>query len=190
VVRRRQRPRRAERGPGFIRCYGLLWNVAEIDWTRSPGKRFRLLGRRGIHRGTLQVCDFRQQRGIYVLYKRNRPYYVGITTRAPIGDRLKTHLMDERKPGWNRFSWYGFRAVLDDMTLSDGTHELEELPEWFSIQSDATIEDLEALLIRCVGTQRPHGWNSHRERFSPGTEQWAQIMRRDVDKVLARLEPS
>src|SRR4051794_19695110 len=62
---------------GFIHSYGLFWSADEINWFRSSDSRdrFRMLGRLGKQRPTLQVCDFRFQRGIYVLYDDYGSYY-------------------------------------------------------------------------------------------------------------------
>ena len=78
---------------GFIRCYGLFWSADEVQWTPGRGQRhaYRLLGRIGQYRGKLEVCDFRTQRGIYVLYDHYGPYYVGLARDQAIGGRLRSH---------------------------------------------------------------------------------------------------
>ncbi len=74
------RPRRPSRattpGRGFIHAYGLFWSAHEVTWTGRG--QFRLLGHIGTRRP--DVCDFRPQRGIYILHDDYGPYYVGLTT--------------------------------------------------------------------------------------------------------------
>jgi hypothetical protein len=171
----------AQRRSGFIRCYGLFWSVDEVSWFRDsevPGP-FRLLGRIGHRARTLQVCDFRPQRGIYVLYDDYGPYYVGLTRKRPLGDRLKRHLLDHHAGRWDRFSWFGFRPVLKGR-MADGTRGLGKLPERLITQSSATIGDIEALLIQSLGTQ--HRGNGMEMRFS-GAEAWTQLMGHEFESL-------
>lgn len=181
-------PRRrtvAQARSGFIRCYGLFWSVEDVAWFRGsevPGP-FRLLGRVGRRSATIQVCDFRAQRGIYVLYDDYGPYYVGLTRKRPLGDRLKQHLSDHHADRWDRFSWFGFRPVLKGR-LADGTRGLGKLPERFLTQSTHTIGDIEALLIQSLGTQ--HRGNGHEMRFS-GAEAWSQVMAHEIEDLQERL---
>ena len=64
-----------------ITSFGLFWRASEIDWDPGSGAKdvFRLLGRIGTNKGTLRMCDFRHQRGIYILYNDYGAYYVGLT---------------------------------------------------------------------------------------------------------------
>lgn len=60
----------------------------------------------------------RRRHGIYVLYRRNRLYYVGLA--GNLRNRLKAHLRDRHRESWDRFSVY--------LTLQDGhIKELESL---------------------------------------------------------------
>jgi hypothetical protein len=73
----RNRSRSTDQGRrGFIHAYGLFWDAEEINWTPRAGQggRFQILGRIGEHRPGLQVCDFRRQRGLYVLYDNYGPF--------------------------------------------------------------------------------------------------------------------
>jgi hypothetical protein len=156
-----------------------------VNWApRSSGigGQFRLLGRIGTQR--LKICDFRPQRGIYVLYDDYGPYYVGLTSRAPLGDRLKRHLSDYHTDRWNRFSWFGFRAV-SSAPLADGTRALRALPKAPRADSRSAIADIEALLIQSLGTH--HRGNAHQEHFRQG-DLWEQVMLDDCEYYLGRLE--
>src|SRR5581483_1996702 len=39
----------------------------------------------------LRICDFRKQRGIYILYGDLGAHYVGLTRQQDLGKRLKDH---------------------------------------------------------------------------------------------------
>jgi hypothetical protein len=184
----KQRPRNTDRQRrGFIHAYGLFWDVGEVIWFpsgRGSRGQFRLLGRVGGHRGNLQVCDFRAQRGIYVLYDDYGPYYVGLTRTTPIGNRLRQHMSDRHADKWDRFSWFGFRPVLGG-TLADGTRGLGRVPQRLLTDSRWTIGDIEALLIQSLGTQ--HRGNAVQMRFV-GAEHWTQLMEHETERYLERLE--
>jgi hypothetical protein len=79
-----------------IRSYGLFWQCDEVNWHPGAGnkKAFRLLGRSGTNLPGLRLADFRDQRGIYVLYGDYGPHYVGLTRKRGLGLRLKHHLFD------------------------------------------------------------------------------------------------
>ena len=60
----------------------------------------------------------RRRHGIYVLYRRDRLYYVGLASN--LRNRLKAHLSDRHGKSWDRFSIY--------LTIQDGhIKELESL---------------------------------------------------------------
>jgi len=60
----------------------------------------------------------RGRHGIYVLYRRDRLYYVGLASN--LRNRLKAHLKDRHGASWDRFSVY--------LTIQDGhIRELESL---------------------------------------------------------------
>lgn len=129
----------------------MFWSADEVNWKPRPGNRdeFRLLGRLGRQGSALQVCDFRPQRGIYVLYDHYGPYYVGLTRQTELGSRLRRHLSDYHRGKWDRFSWFGFRRVLNG--LADGTRDLGAVPLYPRSDSASTIGDIEALLIQSLG---------------------------------------
>jgi hypothetical protein len=53
--------------------------------------------------------------GIYVLSKKNAPYYVGLASKLP--SRITHHLNDKHHGKWNRFSFYaiGKKRYLKDV---------------------------------------------------------------------------
>ena len=178
-------PRKGRRG--FIYAYGLFWNADEVSWSPrgEHGQPFRLLGRHGKQRPSLQVCDFRDQRGIYVLHDDYGPYYVGLVRKGNLGNRLRTHHQRDRHAGkWQRFSWFGFCPVLAKTVYEDGTSALGPVPKELLTDSRSTIGDIEALLIQALGTQKRS--NAMQMRFALG-EPWEQIPPWDVEKYLGRV---
>lgn len=116
----------------------------------------------------MRVCDFYDQRGIYILYGDYGPYYVGLTARRGLGVRLREHLEDSHEGKWDRFSWFGFRGVRTAKNTL-GLYDLLGLPHGRRIESRLMIREMEALLIHAMGLH-----NIHRERF-PAGETWTQV---------------
>lgn len=175
---------RAKRG--FIRCYGLFWNRHAVEW--NPGKgggAFRLLGRDGKNRPGLRVCDFRDQRGIYVLYDHYGAHYVGLARKQPLGNRLRQHLTDRHAESWDRFSWFGFKRVLKGLDAA-GLNALGAAPKQLLTDTDDKVGDIEALLIQALGTQRRGNWQEM--RFA-AARHWDQLTRSDSDIYLGRVAP-
>jgi hypothetical protein len=61
---------------GLVSSYAIRWDRAATDWPNLYA--IRTIGRRTIH------ANFRNQMGLYILYERNQPQYVGIADR--LGD--------------------------------------------------------------------------------------------------------
>ena len=168
----------------LIRNFGYFWRRDEVDWYPGRGGRFELLGRRGAYRPGLRVADFRDQRGLYVLYGNHGPYYVGLARRRGIGDRLKDHNADGLSHGWDRFSWFGFRRVLvsrDERRL----WRLAGTTEWAAGDMNSVIGDMEALLIKALGCPS----NVAKMNFPRG-EEWIQVKAHEADTYLKRIQGS
>ena len=105
-----------------IQNFGLFWERDEIEWgTTGSGNLGHLKGYRSKPSSTV---DFREQRGIYVLYEggdivSQRVSYVG-QAGSGLNDlfhRLRDHRDDDLWNRWQRFSWFGFLAVGAGHTL-------------------------------------------------------------------------
>lgn len=177
-----RRKRKQQKRNALIQAFGLFWRVDEINWLPGIGHRYdwRLYGRRGATTNKLQVADFRNQKGIYILYGDYGPHYVGITRKKGLGSRLKDHLFDKHAGKWDRFSWFGFCTVLGK-TDTRGIHKLRDLPlsKWTSPES--MIADLEAMLIRSMALH-----NINRMKFVVARE-WKQIKKDEWPKYEKRL---
>lgn len=167
----------------MITSYGLFWRADEVNWHPGRGVRgFRLLGRIGAIQPKLEVTDFRQQRGLYVLYGNYGPYYVGLTQKQDLGKRLREHLHDHHQGRWDRFSWFGFRRVLKS-TEPDGTQRLAALAELSVGKPQNMIKDMEALLIKALGCES----NLNKMNFTRARA-WTQVKAHEVEKYLVRVE--
>jgi hypothetical protein len=165
-----------------IHAYGLFWKADEIVWHPGAGNagEFRLLGRRGRNRNTLQMADFRSQTGIYILYGNYGPHYAGLTRQRNFGKRLKDHLRNRNAGQWDRFSWFGFKQVLRSKD-DDGLQRLRDVPAVRKIEPNTMIKEMEALLIKAMALQ-----NRADSNFESAKE-WTQVRLIERDQLLARL---
>jgi hypothetical protein len=165
----------------LIQAYGLFWRNDEINWSPGKGRRdWHLYGRNGANTSKLRVVDFREQKGIYILYGNYGPHYVGLTRKKGIGRRLKDHLFDQHQDQWDRFSWFGFCTVLKARD-ENGLQRLKEMPLTKFTDIDRTIGDIEALLIRAMALKNVNHMNFK------SAERWEQIKRDEEDKYGSRL---
>lgn len=161
----------------LIKAYGLFWRADEV-WHADRGSK-ELLGYRGERPSTRLVCNFWQQQGLYVLYNDYGPYYVGLVRDGTLGGRLAAHRFRDRHAGkWDRFSWFGFRAVLNQRD-ENNLQTLKLRAERSLGTSDAAIGDIEALLIRTLGT----GQNLRQMRFR-AADRWYQLLSYQREEIL------
>lgn len=164
----------------LIANFGLFWQVDELSWARTSGRRrtLRLLGRRGTG-SKRRIADFHTQSGLYILYGDYGPYYVGLVHANRLGNRLRDHLEDRHKNEWNRFSWFGFRSVLPKPGRQ-GIYLLADSKPSMPVRPRSAIRDIEALLIRALGLPS----NAQRTGFV-GAEMWSQVKLHETDEPLA-----
>jgi len=166
----------------LIKSFGLFWRTSEIDWNPGQGVKdsFRLLGRNGTYLPGVKVADFRNQQGIYILYGNYGPYYVGLTRKQGLGKRLKNHLTDNHAELWDRFSWFGFRKVLN-ASCDDKTKKLGKLTNISLGTTEKAIGDIEALLIKAMGLR-----NIAQMNFEDA-EEWEQVENHEVEYYLEKI---
>lgn len=165
-----------------IRAYGLFWEKDSVEWSPGRGNKgaFRLLGRRATSRPHLKVADFRAQQGLYVLHNNHGIYYVGLVRSGSLGKRLKDHLDDDHRSGWNRFSWFGFRQVLESKD-EYGFNRLKQLATLNADESMSAIKDMEALLINVINPPGNANWMN----FS-NADPWEQVATGDEEAEYRR----
>ena len=101
-----------------VTAYGLYWERSQVYWEPGQGRsrQYRLPGSAD---DTDDIIDFGDQWGVYILCDGSVPVYVGQTMES-IFNRLNIHTQGSRRNSrWDRFSWFGFRAVNENGTLSD-----------------------------------------------------------------------
>ncbi|QDU23302.1 GIY-YIG nuclease family protein [Urbifossiella limnaea] len=160
--------------------YGLFWQREEVNWKPGQGGQFRLLGRNGVNKPGLRVADFREQTGVYILYGNYGVFRVGIVTESRLGIRLRDHHTNYSEHEWDRFSWFGFRAVdwSPDETGVCGLNDTRYL------DAEAWIRDIESLLIRAMG---PTGQRIENFRYE---ERWEQVPESDAVYWLNKVRPA
>lgn len=142
---------------------------------------FRLLGRNGSNLPGLRLADFRRQQGIYIIYGNFGPHYVGLTRKQGLGKRLKDHLKDGHAGLWDRFSWFGFCAVLKSRDKR-GLCRIRKMSELSLGPSGKAIGDIEALLIKSMGLSNVADMN-----FA-SAEEWMQVKSHEAAHFLEKVE--
>jgi hypothetical protein len=153
--------------------YGMFWRREEVEWHPGTGSDFRLIGRQGERKPGLRMADFREQSGIYILYGNYGVFYVGISEQ--LGIRLRNHHDNHTETEWDRFSWFGFRRVLQRKDYATSFADLAEMPQVRLSNPVEGIKDLESLLIRAMG---PSG-----QRIETFTheERWEQVGEDEIE---------
>jgi len=125
----------------LIKNFGTLWERKYIHFG-SQGIRGCMIG----SSNKIDEADFAEQIGIYVLYDKDmQSVYVGQAGngKASIYSRLKQHETDHLWNRWSYVSWYGFRGVNNDGTLSQKDH-IEKISK---IDGANLLNEIEGLLI-------------------------------------------
>lgn len=163
----------------LIRNYGLFWHEQRVNWGK-PKVSGTL---EGYCRGakTWGAIDFREQRGVYVLYDTTfKPVYVGQAGRGNqcLFARLKQHRRDHLAERWSRFSWFGTRSVDGYGSLKDDEEFAPKLPN--------VLDHIEAILLAV--SEPP--LNLQRGRFGSKVEQYLQMTTRAEAATDATTQPS
>jgi hypothetical protein len=123
----------ADTETGALEAFGMFWRRDQVLWSGKP----RLWGRQG---EGAQNVNFSEQVGVYLLHDRDRVLYVGRAADTLFA-RLKAHTRDRLGGRWDRFSWFGLRAVTENGELGSPS---------ISWTHAVVIETLEALLIEAL----------------------------------------
>lgn len=97
---------------GLIKSFGMYWSRDFIFWKNNPSMY-------GAEQHGAASVDFAKQVGIYMLHDAREVIYVGQAIDQAIIQRLYQHTTDRLGGRWNRFSWFGFRGVKQDGSLTD-----------------------------------------------------------------------
>lgn len=176
----------------IIKNYGLRWVRDKVEWG-SKGVAGSLRGRRVSARQSESV-DFKEQIGIYVLYEQGFvPVYVGQAGfgNADLMGRLRHHRNDHLRDRWAYFSWFGFRAVNADGSLS----QRNNAGAVTSIRYADALDEMEGILIQVLEPRL----NKQGARWQQTAEEYVQSGRADegdrveqidnkLDEILRTLE--
>ena len=122
----------------LIRNYGLFWKSGDVfsGVPRNPGALFGV----PLTQKKAKPVDFRDQRGVYVLYAGYDLVYVGQNNGQELITRLIQHQKDDLAERWDRFSWFGLRAIKtggDLAKYNQGVHA----------KNRSVLNHIEAILI-------------------------------------------
>lgn len=119
---------------GFLNAFGMFWRRDEVDWEQRGSSLW------GAQLKASDSINFAEQVGVYILYSGERVIYVGRITEARLGPRLWEHTRDRLSGRWDRFSWFGVRAVGPDGRLG-------AIPSSAQFGVSMLVVTMEALLI-------------------------------------------
>jgi len=120
----------------------MLWERKYIHYGWA-GVKGNLIGTNS----RVEIADFREQIGIYVLYDKNmKAVYVGQTGIGSqrLFDRLRQHGDDHLWNRWEYFSWFGLRNVNQDGALS----KTDKPNRRFSVDVSEAMNEIEGILIK------------------------------------------
>jgi hypothetical protein len=102
----------------IVQNYGLFWERETVTWGTPGGKGKGKGHLRGYLKAESASVDFRDQRGIYILYEgqsiaQQRVVYIGQAGAGAktLFNRLSDHRKDHLWNRWQRFSWFGLLDV-------------------------------------------------------------------------------
>ncbi|MGD7707869.1 winged helix-turn-helix domain-containing protein [Microlunatus sp. Y2014] len=166
-------PDDVEEDTGFLNAFGMFWRRDEVDWDRRGQALL------GAQLTASQPVNFADQVGVYMLYSGERVIYVGRVTEPRLGARLWDHTRDRLTGRWDRFTWFGVRAVAEDGSLG-------AIPAG-NFAVDMLVATMEALLIEGLeppqNRRRGDGFNA--TEFIQATD--PQLARRRAQESLQRL---
>lgn len=146
----------------LIRNYGLYWKARDVFW--GAGSNAGALWGVWADQTTDYPVDFRDQRGIYVLYAAYDLVYVGQNNGQELLSRLKQHRKDDLAERWDKFSWFGLRTVNKNGSLAGYNQEVH------ATNSDV-LNHIEAILIHTIEPRL----NRQGGKFGEKIERYLQI---------------
>ena len=129
----------------IIKNYGFLWERQFIY--RGRGNSAGHLEGRASGQNN---ADFREQIGVYALYDSNQKItYVGQAGNgnATLFGRLKQHMDGPLRKRWDYFTWFGFRDVNADGTLSK-QQKIKARVSGFNYSQ--ALDQMEGILIEVI----------------------------------------
>lgn len=156
-----------------VNAFGIYWNRNFVHWKTNPD----LLGIQQI--GATEV-NFKDQRGIYLLYDGREIIYVGQAIEQTLGQRLKQHTSDRLSGRWDRFSWFGFYSVNDKGHLLDRK-------KFENLDIQALADTLEAILIESVEPRQNRKQGNTLSGMEYLQKESSEIKKRKTEELLREL---
>lgn len=116
--------------------------------------------------------DFKDVRGIYLLYEGREVVYVGQALDSPIVKRLKDHTRDRLSGRWDRFSWFGLDGVNPDGSIV-------KVGDIFSVNISDLINSLEGILIEGLEPRQ------NRKQGNKFGDEYIQVVDYEIQKEQA-----
>lgn len=148
----------------IIKVFGMFWDRAKVNWADNKME--------GQQNSKSDPIDFKDIRGIYMLYDGREVIYVGQALDSPIVKRLKDHTRDRLSGRWNRFSWFGLDGINPDGTIS-------KTEDKFTINLVDLINSLEGVLIEGL---EPRQNRKQGNRFG---DEYIQVIDSNIQKEQA-----
>jgi len=157
----------------IINAFGIFWNRNFVHWKSIPN----LLGIQQI--GATEV-NFKDQRGIYLLYDSREIIYVGQAIEQTLGQRLKQHTSDRLSGRWDRFSWFGFYSVNDKGHLLDRK-------KFENLDIQILADTIEAILIESVEPRQNRKQGNTLSGMEYLQKESSEIKKRKTEELLREL---
>lgn len=173
-----------------IRNFGHFWSRGLVEWgTRGSGGAGSLLGYR-LHRKKPLVVDFREQIAVYALFTAEREVvYIGQSGSGNqrLFNRLRRHSRRQLRDRWTNFSWFGFRSVNQDCTLSNN----QQPTSGCNGTNKQALDEIESVLLQLfeprLNKQGPRWGKDIVEYYQYAPWEWEPDMERPLEHPLAEL---
>jgi len=167
----------------LVRNFGVHWERNYINYGRG-----RVRGHlRGYRSG--KQADFREQIGVYVLSDKDLlPVYIGQagSGQHTLFDRLKRHERDHLWNRWEHFSWFGFRRVNQNGSLS----QHDDVDKSFKATGRQLLNEIEGALITVLEprlNKQGARWKDAEEYFQEIDDELMELTTKDLHESIADL---
>ena len=106
----------------------------------------------GLRQASSHLVNMAEQSGVYILYDRGRPVYVGKTERGGLIHRLREHRKGKKWERWDTFSWYGIIPVNRETGKLEGFDYERNQIDVIDVLESVLIEVLEPHLNNKSGS--------------------------------------
>ena len=132
----------------FINSYGIYWDRKLVHWRSTTPELFR------VQKVGATNVNFKNQIGIYLIHDSSETIYIGQAIKQPLGQRLRKHTTDRHGVRWDRFSWFGFYPIKENLELEENL-DLSNITinDFGDMLEEILIENIEPRQNRKQGNQ-------------------------------------